>query len=400
MNPDLDAAILAVLQRTAEAWAPLDRTRFSAGEEQAVALLTAAGLTERRIALRLRMAGEKESIEAVITVTGEKGLGQALEGVLVEAWGLWEGEIHSRKAKPDGPPAVFECTRTRHEEMRLTELGAKFVDEVKAGERRYVLDFVYRTGMYGPDSPLILHNPANFIPGVGRKSVLGHGHLESIEITRQGEQSVKVTNLNEISAPLVGIQELLRQALSRRAEEPSAAKPAAKEQPVAAPSLPARTLKDKGWVTARQLAQHLQEYHINVQAEAVKQWARNAKDGKGDPPPPGLECFAVCCEKAEGEWLFDWPTIKTRLDMQGGRHGTVDKGRQAAVADEIKPLVEEGEEDRGGSMQVRRDPNLSADPEPYNCIECRRNFSEWTCHDCDAIIADMCHDCHIKNTHE
>ena len=146
MSHDLDAAILGVLQRAAETWAPLDRTRLAAAEEQAVSLLMTAGLIERRIALRLRMAGEKESIEAVITATGESGPGQALEGVVVEAWKLWEDEILSRKAAPDGPPALFECTRTRHEEMRLTSQGVSAVADIKAGQQQIVLEFVKKAG--------------------------------------------------------------------------------------------------------------------------------------------------------------------------------------------------------------------------------------------------------------
>ena len=77
----LDAALTGFLEQGAAEWAPLDHSKLTTAEERAVFLLTGAGMIERRVAFRLRMAGTNESIEAVITATGEYGGVEAMEAV-------------------------------------------------------------------------------------------------------------------------------------------------------------------------------------------------------------------------------------------------------------------------------------------------------------------------------
>jgi len=72
-NDPLDQAILDLLARLPLTWAPLDVDRLSAVEQEALRLLTAGGMVERRFSLRLRLIGHAEAVEATVNATGAAG---------------------------------------------------------------------------------------------------------------------------------------------------------------------------------------------------------------------------------------------------------------------------------------------------------------------------------------
>lgn len=210
MITDLETAILDILHRGSPTWGPLDVMQLTQAEEEATILLTAAEMIERRINLRLKLAGAPGSIDAQIVVTGEYGLAQALDPALAEGWALWSEIFNKRKADPSGPPVKFVIVRTKIEQMRLTRYGILAVKDIGSGQQDRVLDFVLRRGFYGPNSVMTTIKPDMYIPGYGRAPCRGEGKLEDIKVNQSDEPSVRVTNLGEISKPLSELVEIAR----------------------------------------------------------------------------------------------------------------------------------------------------------------------------------------------
>ncbi|GMV83726.1 MAG: hypothetical protein AMXMBFR7_49100 [Planctomycetota bacterium] len=198
---ELDGPILQFLSSCGTCWTPLDPTALSAHEALALSWITGAGLIERRISFQLRLAGAKDAIEATVVVTGEHGLAEALEGVLAEAWALWEREYKRQREACDGPGPKALCEYVKAEAIRVTSEGVQAQADVSAGEVQRVLDFVKKSGPFGPLSPLALSNPS-YLAGVGRPPVRGHGRAEHIEVKRDAPLPVFVANLSEIAEPL------------------------------------------------------------------------------------------------------------------------------------------------------------------------------------------------------
>lgn len=69
-----------------ERWSVFDNDNLTATEQQALFLLTAAGLVDRRFGLCLKMAGQPVAVEARFSATGEYGLVEAIEPILTEVW--------------------------------------------------------------------------------------------------------------------------------------------------------------------------------------------------------------------------------------------------------------------------------------------------------------------------
>ncbi len=65
----LAQSIESLLRTIPERWHDFDHDDLTANEQQALFLLVAAGLVERRFGLRLEMAGRGEVIEAILAAT-------------------------------------------------------------------------------------------------------------------------------------------------------------------------------------------------------------------------------------------------------------------------------------------------------------------------------------------
>jgi len=96
----IDGAILALLRSVPEQWAELEYDGLTAIEQEALRLLTAAGMVERRFSIRLSLIGHPVRIEVTATATGEHGLVEAMDPVLRKAWDAWAKFYREHR---DGP---------------------------------------------------------------------------------------------------------------------------------------------------------------------------------------------------------------------------------------------------------------------------------------------------------
>lgn len=171
-QPDsIETNIFDFLRTIPETWIDHDPNSLSELQERAVELLTAAGMIERRVTLRLRMAGHPLAVEATVTMTGEAGLAQAMEFVLRDIWNDWRDAFEKHG---DGPSA--HCERIGSEQWRLTAEGAIARNDLDAGNSATVFDFVLRRGFFD-DRPRLM--PDGNIRQ--RLPVPGRGALERLQ---------------------------------------------------------------------------------------------------------------------------------------------------------------------------------------------------------------------------
>ena len=78
----IQTAVAALLSRVPERWEEYDGDSLTATESQALFLLVAAGMVERRIRFRAWMHKHPVAVEATVTATGEYGFAEAMEPVL------------------------------------------------------------------------------------------------------------------------------------------------------------------------------------------------------------------------------------------------------------------------------------------------------------------------------
>lgn len=140
----LDQALSALLSSIPPNWKPLDSDALTATEQEALKLLTGAGLAERRFGFRLCLLGHTVIIEATITATGEQGLGQAVEPVANAAWQAWADEYRKYVGHTAGGRPQIHCEKTESEMGRLTSYGQEALADLQSGQEKMVLDFIRR----------------------------------------------------------------------------------------------------------------------------------------------------------------------------------------------------------------------------------------------------------------
>lgn len=202
----VDEAIACLLRTAPETWADLDQDGLTAVEQEALGLLTAAGMVERRFSIRLSLIGHPAQITVTATATGDHGLAEAMEPVLRKAWDAWQEFWSARREAPEEQrPKVF-CEKAGSEMWRLTRNGVLARQDLDSGNSKCVLDFVYR-------------RPPVFTGMI----VSGYGRAERLEATEEakGPEQVTVTNLNELAGPLKNIAEALQKGLDKLAEASS-----------------------------------------------------------------------------------------------------------------------------------------------------------------------------------
>jgi len=196
-------AVLDLLRRLPPKWQDLDGDTLTAAEQQTLNLLTAAGLVERRFALRLSLLGHPVCIEATITATGEYGLAEAGEPVVSAAWQAWAEAYQQQKDEQTGARPRFHCERMGPEMARLTDQVQLALKDVQAGKEAMVLDFVYRRG------PVFA---GRTVPGAGRAE-----RIRTAAASPLSSLEVQVTNLPEVASPLAAIAETLNKLVEKHA---------------------------------------------------------------------------------------------------------------------------------------------------------------------------------------
>jgi hypothetical protein len=156
---DIEAAALRpavehFLRSIPTEWAEFDSDKLSKLEENALFLLTAAGMVERRGWIRTTIANHPTCFEMRFQATGESGFVKAMERATAieyvtwaDAWRKWsEGETGNR--------SPFHMREMKPQEWRLTDQGELARNELnRAGsdaELLIVFDFVLKQGFFGP----------------------------------------------------------------------------------------------------------------------------------------------------------------------------------------------------------------------------------------------------------
>ncbi|RMG17750.1 MAG: hypothetical protein D6729_08285 [Deltaproteobacteria bacterium] len=187
-------AILELLGRLSATWESVDAEAVTAAEQEALRLLTAAGLVERQFALRLSLIGHPLRIEATLIATGAYGLAEAAGPVVDTGWEVWAAEFRRRKEQEDGAPPRFHCERVGPEQVRLTKDGEIARGDLEQGEAARILNFVCGRG-----------------PVFAGRTVRGHGHAEGI-------QTAPVDSASPVDVRLTNVPELV-EALTRAFED-------------------------------------------------------------------------------------------------------------------------------------------------------------------------------------
>ncbi len=107
------------LRTVPETWTDHEPSKLSESQEHAVELLTAAGMIERRVLFRLRLAGQPVAVEATICLTGETGLAQAMSFVLKETWNEWQEAFEKQQSADTKNEPSFHCERVGNEQWRV-----------------------------------------------------------------------------------------------------------------------------------------------------------------------------------------------------------------------------------------------------------------------------------------
>jgi len=195
----VDAAILDLLARLPLTWKPLDVDGLSAVEQEALLLLTAGGLVERRFSVRLQLIGQTMAIEATVTATGEYGLVEGFEPVAKAAWQAWAGEyLRSKAGEPQNQPS-FHCEPLGPQQARLSKDGQQARADVEAGRTRTVLDFLHRRTLVFTG-----------------KVVCGYGRAEKIETRPTPTQPVQVELIN--TGPMAALAETVQKLFDAQAK--------------------------------------------------------------------------------------------------------------------------------------------------------------------------------------
>ena len=151
----LEPAVAELLRRIPDTWQAYRPDDLTETQSQALFLLTAAGMVERRERLRLRMVNHPVVAEATITVTGEYGDVEALEPIAAQLWADWQDSFHKWKEGDTPNVASLHCERLEPSEWRLTDQGVAARKSLADGEQNVVFDFVLKRGFFDGQPRLV-----------------------------------------------------------------------------------------------------------------------------------------------------------------------------------------------------------------------------------------------------
>ena len=189
----LQDAVAALLRRIPERWAEYGADALTATESQALFLLVAAGMVERRIRLRARLHNHPVAVEATITATGEYGFVEAMEPVLATMWAEWKDAYNAwRTGETRGAPLSI-TEHLQPDEWRLTDQGPLARADLDGDNPHVALDFVLRRGFFDGQPKLILEPGCE--PVSQRESVRGYGQLVTMRKVQADAASPAAVNV-------------------------------------------------------------------------------------------------------------------------------------------------------------------------------------------------------------
>lgn len=171
----IQTAVVGLLRRVPERWEEYDADSLTATESNALFLLVAAGMIERRIRFRTRLHNHPVAVEATVTATGEYGFAEAIELLLASMWTDWKDDFVAWRngETRSAPPTITE--HLKPDEWRLTDKGLLARADLDGENAQVALDFVLRRGFFDGNPKLILGPGAPRISQ--REPVAGSGRL-------------------------------------------------------------------------------------------------------------------------------------------------------------------------------------------------------------------------------
>jgi hypothetical protein len=249
----LKPAIVELLQTIPETWAEFDNDKLTAVQSNALFLLVAAGLVERRFRVRLQMLSHPTIYEATLAVTGEAGFVDAMKPLTATAWKDWRDAYQVWKDGEHADAPAVHCESVRPDEWRLTDQGMIGRGDISGAGAEMTIDFVLKRGFFGPGHwflkaysrnlsdddkrTIARHQQAGHnVAELARPSVLGTGRLvEFHKITNPTcSQPVNLTNWRESAdtfATVIGkLVEPMFEAISKGQQVRSCEEPCATEK--------------------------------------------------------------------------------------------------------------------------------------------------------------------------
>ncbi len=193
MPESIESEVAYLLNSTTEIWAEYDPDAVSALRQQALGLLVAAGLVERRSRLCLRMFDQPQAIEFTVTTTGEAGIQEAYTRVAAAMYGKWGKAWAERKKGPAGNDPSFNCERIGPTSKRLTPNGIEARRAIGDGQSEMIFAYVLKRGFFDgtrwkmPDGSISQRTP-----------VRGSGSIEQVKIVAaDASPGMRVVNWQE-----------------------------------------------------------------------------------------------------------------------------------------------------------------------------------------------------------
>jgi hypothetical protein len=150
----LKPVIVKLLQTIPKSWAEFNLDALTAIEDNALFLLMAAGMVERRGWLRSTIANHPTCFEVRFQATGECGFGKAIEHLTAVEYATWGDAWQAWKAGETGHVSPFRIETIKPQEWRLTADGVIARSELDGSNRTVgfdnVLDFIFKRGFFGP----------------------------------------------------------------------------------------------------------------------------------------------------------------------------------------------------------------------------------------------------------
>lgn len=140
----LKPAVAHLLATIPEVWAPFDTNALTSVNERTLLLLTAAGMVERRIGMRISSVIDQFSAEIEVTATGEYGFVEALQLVIAQMWATAK-DVYPEWRATHGEVPSAHC-EVLHESWRLTDQGVIARNDLgkTQHDREVVFRFVLR----------------------------------------------------------------------------------------------------------------------------------------------------------------------------------------------------------------------------------------------------------------
>jgi len=150
-------AISHLLTTIPARWKDYDSGDLNESEEQALFLLTAAGMIERSTSLRMRLRNQRSSVEAQISCTGMRGGIEALEPLFAELWNDWADDWRAWKAGDAKESLSVHCEPIPPSRWRLTKEGVQARKELRDGNFGYVDSYVLKLEPFKHRDPVRGH---------------------------------------------------------------------------------------------------------------------------------------------------------------------------------------------------------------------------------------------------